>query len=989
MPRKTLLLLTLLLLPSAAQAVWAPPGVDLTRPRLLMSAAEIPEVQAKLDATPLPAWTEAVLDRMVQHVELAAGADLEDTSVNTHRIIGRAARNLAFFYLVERQYEAGVVSPFADAAERQAVGDRAKELLLHLFPRSRLAVSPQLGGGWDRDISTSEELLNWASAYDALKAAGYDFGGDEAAIVEGIADIASELYLNYTQPLTATNFALLHQNNHRSKSGASLALAGIALAEYEAPAGSDPAGLRDPANWIDYGVDQADMILRVALNSGDGGYAEGPFYFRFTMQNLVPFLRVWDRLLGGSDYTAGPFVVPNLWRHPLHERMQRWMLDMTLPDGALVHIDDGNPGRSHYFAMVPTSFPDAPAYYWRWANAPSSFDVDGNVNLGPDVLVLYDPAIAPAPPDGSPTAFYPEAGNAIFRSDWSEEAVMAVALAEYDTSSLFGRDRDGRGLAPQGHEHPEPGSFLLNAFGEALALDPGYFTFGTRDKVSRPEHHNLILVDGAGPVGYLQATFDWSEPYGRPPVDGHARMSDTFDTDFLDAARVTSSYGFGLARPLGEAPLFERRFLFGDDRYLLVADRVTSRDGAPHDFTWLLHGHGGGIGIDGGPDGTFASTAAGGRWERTNARLDAGLALAGGSFSFATELNVHESPVTKDIDESHVTLQATANGEALTSLMLNYPSPTADAAPTLAELAVPGAAGLRLEDADGDRRIAAWHRAASGDTLRLDPAATGLAETASDGTLALFDARADGSLRLAYAEEATALEYDGVVRIASETAGTLAVSEAADRIAGLAETADDAVTLRGLPFVPLRADGACAFAAQPDGSVRVELNRERRFALHPGAGNSAPAADAGPDLRLPIGFTFRLDGGASCDADGDALTPHWRILSAPTQHVWRLAEPGAWNPELTLTHAGVYRLALTVTDANGAESRADEVVIHGGWSCQDGVDDDLDGLIDADDPTCEEGAESVIRWGQRDCGLGPELALLGLLAAARRRRISR
>ena len=27
--------------------------------------------------------------------------------------------------------------------------------------------------------------------------------------------------------------------------------------------------------------------------------------------------------------------------------MQRWMLDMTLPDGSLVHIDDGNPGRGN------------------------------------------------------------------------------------------------------------------------------------------------------------------------------------------------------------------------------------------------------------------------------------------------------------------------------------------------------------------------------------------------------------------------------------------------------------------------------------------------------------------------------------------------------------------------------------------------------------------------------------------------------------------
>ncbi|NNL67800.1 MAG: hypothetical protein HKP30_16245, partial [Myxococcales bacterium] len=444
-PLATLLLLTLgLLLPGPALAVWAPPGVDLTRPRLLLRADDVADVQAKLDGVPLPPWLDGVLDRMEANVAQAAGTPLGDDSKEAQRIMARAARNLAFLYAVDRTRVAGQVVPFPSAADRQAAGDRVKELLLNLYPRSRLAVPPPLGG-WDRDISSSEELLGWAAAYDALAGAGYDFGGDEAAIVESIADLASELYLNYTVPLSAVNFALFHQNNHRSKTGASLAMAGIALAEYEAAPGSDPTGIRDPANWIDYGVGQADMIVRVALNTGDGAYAEGPFYAAFTAENLIPFARAWDRLLDGSDYPAGPHLVPSFWRHPLYARHARWLLDMTLPDGAMVHIDDGNPGRSYFFGGVPPALPDRSAYYWRWENAPTPFKTSGNVDLGPDQIVLYDPAVVPAPPDGSPTAFYVEGGNAIFRSDWSEDAVMAVALGEYDAASLCGRDRDGRG----------------------------------------------------------------------------------------------------------------------------------------------------------------------------------------------------------------------------------------------------------------------------------------------------------------------------------------------------------------------------------------------------------------------------------------------------------------------------------------------------------------------------------------------------------------
>ena len=75
---------------------------------------------------------------------------------------------------------------------------------------------------------------------------------------------------------------------------------------------------------------------------------------------------------------------------------------------------------------------------------------------------------------------------------------MAVVLGEHDTASEFGRDRSGVGRAPQSHEHADGGSFMLNAFGQRLALDPGYLTFTTQSLVNKPEDHNMVLVDGQG-----------------------------------------------------------------------------------------------------------------------------------------------------------------------------------------------------------------------------------------------------------------------------------------------------------------------------------------------------------------------------------------------------------------------------------------------------------------------------------------------------------
>jgi len=992
----SLLLLALAaLLPGPAGAVWAPEGVDLTRPRLLLRPGDLPTLQAKMDAQPTPPWLDAVLDHMeamiAQGATAAADPDLDQRTKEAQRLKGRAARNLAFLYAVDRTRVSGQVVPFPTAAAREAAGDVARDYLLGLYPVSRLAPSPPLGG-WDRDISSSEELLNWASAYDALKGAGYDFGGDEAAIVEAIASLASHLYRNYTRPETALNFALFHQNNHRSKVGASLALAGIALAEYVAPDGASFPEDRDPADWVEYGLDQLDDIVRIGLDTGDGGYAEGPFYWRFTTQNTLPFARAWDRLLGGAPYTAFGNSLPSWWRHPLRERAWRWMLDMTLPDGSLVHIDDGNPGRSFYFGLAPAHWPDAPAHHWRWARAPRPYEVDGNVDLGPDAIVLHDPSVVPAPPEGSPTAFYPEAGNAIFRSGWESDAIMAVALGEYDTASLFGRRRDGLQLVPQGHEHPDAATFLLHAYGERMALDPGYFNFTDgREKVARAEHHNGILVDGSGPVDPLVATLAWSDPAARPPTDGHARITRTLDGAFLDAARITASYGLGVERPLDEAPLVERRFLFADHRYLAIADTVTSRDDAPHEFTWMLHGHGGGTDPGGTPGGSYTDTAAGGRWQRGAARLDSGFALDAAAPSFANEIAIHESTLTKDEDATHVALRASARGERFAGMMLVYPGPSALAAPTIAPLAVPGLAALRLDDPAGDRRVLAWHRAESEDEIVIPGAVSGLAEAVSDGRLALFDAHSDGSLRLAHAEHATRLRYAGTTWLESARRGTIGVAPSPERVEYVIDDGAPEATLPFVPFDAVGVDGACGFRGHGDGSVTVALNRERRFALVATAGNARPAADPGPDLRVPLATTLTLDGTASCDADGDALTPRWRLVSAPTAHRWTITGADTWHPELVVDEPGPYRLELVVSDAHGLASRPQRVLVIGGAACGDGLDDDLDGLIDADDPSCLlfesfENDELAFAWGE-GCGLGPELAPLALaLAHARRRR---
>ena len=203
--------------------------------------------------------------------------------------------------------------PFPSPADRAAIGTRVQELLVAMYNRHRVAVPPPLGG-WDRDISSSEELLQYATAYDTMLGAGWDFGADRATIEQSIVDLASEMYENYLDPDTASGFTRLHQNNHRAKSGAAMVVAAIAVAEFTPAPGSDPRDVREPTRWLEYGLDQVDLIMRHVLVTGDGAYGEGPFYLRYASQNLIPFGRAWDRLVDGASWQARGVEVPSLWR---------------------------------------------------------------------------------------------------------------------------------------------------------------------------------------------------------------------------------------------------------------------------------------------------------------------------------------------------------------------------------------------------------------------------------------------------------------------------------------------------------------------------------------------------------------------------------------------------------------------------------------------------------------------------------------------------
>ncbi|MBW2703747.1 MAG: hypothetical protein JRF33_23255 [Deltaproteobacteria bacterium] len=88
-----------------------------------------------------------------------------------------------------------------------------------------------------------------------------------------------------------------------------------------------------------------------------------------------------------------------------------------------------------------------------------------------------------------------------------------------------------------------------------------------------------------------------------------------------------------------------------------------------------------------------------------------------------------------------------------------------------------------------------------------------------------------------------------------------------------------------------------------------------------GGPNRAPVAVAGPDAEAALGTLVTLDGSASYDPDGDALTYAWQVLSRPENSTVEPLDVGARQTSLQVDVGGVYLVALVVFDGQAYSER--------------------------------------------------------------------
>lgn len=99
----------------------------------------------------------------------------------------------------------------------------------------------------------------------------------------------------------------------------------------------------------------------------------------------------------------------------------------------------------------------------------------------------------------------------------------------------------------------------------------------------------------------------------------------------------------------------------------------------------------------------------------------------------------------------------------------------------------------------------------------------------------------------------------------------------------------------------------------------VSVKNQRPLAVI--SSNATPVALAnGPTLRLPVNTTLTLRGTGSTDADGDALTYAWTLVSKPAGSNVSLSSASGSTVQMTTDVAGSYQVRLRVTDPAGAYS---------------------------------------------------------------------
>lgn len=778
----------------------------MSYPRTLLKLSDVPAVRASL-ATPAK---QALYQGLYNEAQGSASDD--NTSASGRRMRAAFAKNAAFVALLD--YQPGRDNQAnLDPAARAALLTKTRTLLESLNSNVE-ALTSYTEWQW-----RSKELIDYLVAYDLLRGAG-ETPAALAPSQARLQEFAGNLYRQSTTPFMGISFYSYVKNNHTLMTAAALGMAAVVLSEADSPDRN-----RQPATWAGAGLYHIDNVLwRDAQRQSDStqitGYAEGPYYCKYALLNCLPFFRAMGHFLpdGRQTYTFGTSArsIRNPYYDPKYTRLYDWLAAITLPDGRLPALEDSYVDMAMpELALTGQARYVQPLALSRLTGTPMRSLTAQLRDVTVDMRAAYlAAALAPTPPSHPALTVLPGSGNLIFRSGND-------SLAAY--LHLYGRG----GLAQAnsgGHSQGSAGSFLLHAYGQQLALDPGYLSYNRRAEVGQASNHNLVLVDGAGPA------------IGTAGVASPAMSA-------IQQTLRAAGLAYGEVKTAYQGVSIVRKALFVRNTYYLLADEITAAQ--PHTYTWQLHGYG----LAGGQPattGTFTDSLAAheGLWQKNGVALLAHVTATGGATTYTTATNPHET--TYGTAENHTTLLVGKSGDAQTHFLAAlYPS--TGRRPRIRTISGAATAALASTGAFIDVAFA------QADTI-LQAATSPKLPTAvrADGRLNFYSADSTGAFAQLFIQQGTALYLgDKPVLQAADRATVSWQKTGAARYEGAVS--------RATRLTLALASAPVALTGDSIGSYRYDAARQQLYVVLAGASaftvKLAPAANAQP---LPVtlrGFT--------------------------------------------------------------------------------------------------------------------------------------
>ena len=454
----------------------------------------------------------------------------------------------------------------------------------------------------------SKELIYYCQAYDMLLGAGMP---SNSTIENKLIQFATNLFNKYN--VIQVEDMLVPKNNHRLIIASALGIAAITL-------NNTP----DASTWIGFSMERIDNTLFLSeWNSwilwiiefgpqidNDGGYAEGPYYFRYSMKHLLPFFTAMKNFNGDwtETYTRLSTIVilRSPWFDPRYIPIYDWVTKIRMPEGRLPALED-----TYYDSYFPELAILGGYYSWPY----NSFDpnISNEALLNWQLSQLFDMRIeyivagnanSQSIPGWNPIQIMPEAGSVVFRSGWGQDEIYF---------HLYGQNEDARAMGLT-HDHADVSSFLLNYKGTVLALDPGYIGWNQHCDVNTGINHNLIIIgNSTGPKpasGPALIINSWIPPdfeaYNfASPVDGYIQNS--YISSNFAYAEVKANYGrsyFFQTMPDNQRVYhyndgdntsidISRGVLFVDKKYFIIDDDIDNLNNDLKMYSFQLHGNGG------------------------------------------------------------------------------------------------------------------------------------------------------------------------------------------------------------------------------------------------------------------------------------------------------------------------------------------------------------------------------------------------------------